>query len=157
MKVLVAADSSENFDAIIEYLRNSTWTAESAFKLLHILEPSDVTDVWLSISGATRFRHILTERREEAESQLAVTEAKCLDALGCDATVETKLLVGLVEDVVVKASLEWNPDVVILGLPKSTFIGRYTEGRMLARVLADAPCPVIFARKQRNAGQNKSA
>lgn len=157
MKILVAASSSENFDGVIDYLRKGTWTPNSEFKLLHVVEPSDVSDIWLSISGATRFRQILTERKDEAESHLAETEAKCLDVLGSEADLNTRLLVGPIDEVVVQASLDWNPDVVILGLPESSFFGRYTEGPMLTRVLADAPCPVIFARKQGNARQEKSA
>lgn len=157
MKVLIAADSSENFEGAIEYLKDGAWTPECKFKLVHIVQPSDVTDLWLSISGATRFRHILSERQIEAKSESALTEEKCINALGSATELDSSITVGLIDEVIIRTAREWEADVVIVGLPKSTFLGRYTEGALLSRVLAEAPCPVLFARKHKELSPRKTA
>ncbi len=158
MKVLIAASCSDNFDAAIDYLKNNSWNLNSVFKLVHVIEPSDVNDLWLSLSGATRFRQILAERQLEAESQSAETEAKCLDAIGNnDTRLDTDILIGVIDEVVLKTAQDWEADVVIIGLPESTFIGRCIEGNFLSRVVADAPCPVLFTRKQKDNSVKASA
>lgn len=158
MKILIAANSNENFESVITYLEEHSWMPKSEFRLLHVVEPSDHTDLWLSLSGATRSRQILGERQQEVQSQSPVTEEKCMRAIGdAEAHVNSSILVGHIEEVLVHEAKDWQADLVIVGLPAASFIGRYLESSMLSRVVSDTPCPVLFARKQRQDKARKSA
>ena len=147
MKILIAADSGNNFGAAMEFLKNSSWAAGSEFKLVHIIEPSDVTDLWLSMSGATRHREILLERQEHALSIVEAIKSDCLSILGDQCKLETDVIVGKVDQVVVETALSWEAELVVVGLPESTFISRCIGAAGFSRVFTDAPCPVTFARK----------
>ena len=149
MKVLIAANSSDNFNGAMEFLKGNTWSSDTVFRLVHVVEPSDVTDLWLSMSGATRFREILSERQVHAESQLADTKSRCEKCLSEGAQLETSVVVGRLDETVGRIAQEWQADLAILGLPESTLISRYTEGASFARVVETAPCPVTFARVQK--------
>jgi len=61
---------------------------------------------------------------------------------GLEANLSTHVVLGRI----VSPAREWQADLVVVGLPEATFIRRCTEGASFARVMADAPCPVIFAR-----------
>ncbi len=151
MKVLIAANSSDNFNGAIEFLKGNTWAPQTMFKLIHAVEPSDVTDLWLSLSGATRHREILAERQQHAEDQLAEIKIRCEEAIGDSTTVETSIIIGRLDEVLGYIAQEWQADMAVVGLPESTFIGRCTEGAGFARVVEAAPCPVTFARVQKKA------
>ncbi len=157
MKILIAASSSVNFESTISYLEKHSWTPQTEFRLLHIVEPSDITDLWLSLSGATRSRQLLAERQLEAQTQSSCTEKECLNAIGDAMQIESRILLGHIDEVLIREAQSWNADVVIVGLPEASIFGRFVEGGMLSRVVAEAPCPVIFSRKQRRKSSRKSA
>jgi hypothetical protein len=146
LKILIAADSGNNFSAAMEFLKNSSWAADNEFKLVHIIEPSDVTDLWLSMSGATRHREILSERQEHALSTVETIKKDCRSILGDECKVDTDVIVGKVDQVVLNAALSWGAELVVVGLPESTFISRCIGTGRFSRTFSDSPCPVTFAR-----------
>jgi nucleotide-binding universal stress UspA family protein len=146
MKVLIAANSSENFDAAIEFIKGNSWAPQAVFNILHVIEPSEVTDLWLSLSGATRHREIMQERQTHALERLAELKSACLESIGEKATIETSVVIGQLDEAVNRHARDWEADLVVLGLPKATFIGRYSQGISFAHMMQEAPCPITFAR-----------
>jgi nucleotide-binding universal stress UspA family protein len=146
MKVLIAAKSSANFNAAIDFLKSNAWSPQTVFRLLHVIEPSDVTDMWLSMSGATRHREILLERQTHALAQLDELKELCAKNVAADNIFETCLVIGQLDDAVNRLAKEWQADLVVLGLPKATFIGRYSQGISFAHMMDASPCPITFAR-----------
>jgi nucleotide-binding universal stress UspA family protein len=155
LKILIAADSGNNFGAAMEFLKTSSWAADNEFKLVHIIEPSDVTDLWLSMSGATRHREILSERQEHALTTVETIKNECRSILGNECKVETDVIVGKVDEVVLDAALSWGADLVVVGLPESTFISRCIGTGKFSRTFSESPCPVTFARTAKS--ENKRA
>lgn len=145
MKVLIAASSGENFDAAIDFLKGNTWAPHTVFNLVHVVEPSEVTDLWLSLSGATRHREIMQERQTHALERLAQLKLQCAEGVGESPNIETSVVIGQLDESVSRLAKEWQADLVVLGLPKATFIGRYSQGISFAHMMQESPCPITFA------------
>jgi nucleotide-binding universal stress UspA family protein len=156
LKILVAADSGINFNAALDFLKNNSWAADSEFKIVHIIEPSDVTDLWLSMSGATRHREILSERQENALETIESIKSECLSVIGGEYKFETEVLVGKIDQVVISTALAWGAELVVVGLPESTFISRCIGTGRFSRVFSESPCPVTFARTARRENRKAS-
>lgn len=153
MKILVAGQREDDFAGALDFLMNSHWSDGCLVRLLYVVEPSEVSDLWLSMSGATRYRFILAERQQHAEQTLQCILETFQRSLGEKFKFEVKLVVGRVSESVLQDSSDWNANLVVVGLPESTFIGRYVATATFSRVVSNAPCPVTFARSgSRKAG-----
>jgi nucleotide-binding universal stress UspA family protein len=156
LKILIAADSGNNFGAAMEFLKTSSWAADNEFKLVHVIEPSDVTDLWLSMSGATRHREILAERQEHALSTIETIKIDCRTILGNQCKVESDVIVGKLDQVVLDVALSWAAELVVVGLPESTFISRCIGTGKFSRTFSESPCPVTFARTSKSESKRAS-
>jgi hypothetical protein len=146
MKVLIAAQCGDDFDGALQFLETNTWAPNTNFKIIYVVELSDVTDLWLSMSGATRHREILSERHNFATHYLSEIEKSCREIVGVDAALESDVIIGRTSEAVIGTASEWEADIVVVGLPESTLVSRYAEALTFNHMVSKAPCPVTFAR-----------
>ena len=133
MRVLVALDATPRCGEIVAELASRPWPADTAFLLLHVLDPFPFAKAPISLQRA----------KDDAEAQLKEAGRKlCTGGWA----IEEDVVLGRARQKIAKIAASWNADLVIVGSNKSGALTRLLLGSTARAVLRHASCAVEVVR-----------
>jgi nucleotide-binding universal stress UspA family protein len=145
MKVLVAINQAGSWPQIINALSQRSYPQGTQFQILTVLEPLPFTwelqtgDNWDKI--ATQVMH---ERKVAAQKMLTAASER-LRTIFPDCTVHAVLLAGHAREEIIKATLDWMPNKLVLGAHGRSQ-NRLIAGSFPHDVARVSPCSVELIR-----------
>jgi nucleotide-binding universal stress UspA family protein len=147
MKIIVGASSPESFEAVCKHLDAQNWGIDVAVTIVYVVEPSQVTDLMLSLCGKTQYKTILGIRMQEAQSCVNRLTRVISRTMGPQAQVTAQISFGRLFDTLKDTAVSLGADVMVVGLEEPTFINRFLPDSRIADIAAKSPCPVMFVTK----------
>lgn len=138
MKVLVAVDSSNYADEILEQLVARTWPSGSVFEIISIVEPSPNWQVGQELMQQCKI--ILDGRVDYLKKRLPQT-----DIVG-------QVLEGEAAKVIIATALEWPADLLVIGSHGDTGKRMAKLGSVAADVVNGAKCSVEVIKVRQTKG-----
>jgi len=142
MKVLVAIDSSNYADEILEQLVARFWPSGTSFQIITAVESSPSWDIEQEMQHPCKV--ILEERISYLKKKLP------------NAEVTGHVSAGRAAKVIVRCARDWPADVVIIGSHGDTGKRMAAIGSVAAEVVNEAHCSVVVV-KLRQAGECRTA
>jgi nucleotide-binding universal stress UspA family protein len=141
MKGILVVDESETSTRAVEVVRNRKFPLGTTFLVLavvprHLLPPPPPPILTLLRRVSDKMPDRATHARVGV--QLAV---EALRSAGLKAHGEVR--VGRPRQAILEAAREMSADLIVIGAPKPSWLGRFLRGGdFVSRVSAAAPCPV---------------
>lgn len=129
MKILVALDSSNYADGILEEIANRSWNAGTEIRLVTTTETTghwDADDQYLN-----QCQFILNERAKRLTKKMRA-----------DLKIIGEVIEGSASSMINKTAKEWGADLIVIGSHGDTGIRKTGIGSVAAAVVNEAPCSV---------------
>jgi nucleotide-binding universal stress UspA family protein len=133
MKILIALDATPSSAEIVKEAAARPWPAESAFFLLHVLDPFPFAKAPISM-----------QRAKEAAHTALKNAAQSLTQAGWK--TETDVILGHPRRAITESAASWKANLVMMGSYNPAAITRLLLGSTAQSVIRGAPCPVEIVR-----------
>jgi nucleotide-binding universal stress UspA family protein len=149
MRVLVAIDDDTLISPIEDFVAAAFSHHGTIIKLLHVIEPSQVTDTVTSMSGHGETRKILEERMKAASSLLNDVRNDLHPKLLASVPIEISVLLGTPHRVILDTAEESQSDVIVLGSHGRGDLSRLRINSVSYAVLSHAECAVTVVKPRK--------
>jgi nucleotide-binding universal stress UspA family protein len=148
MKVLIATDGSDfSRKAIEKAFRVLNTNEKTQIKIVSVYEQMAPMATEPFAISAPYYQEIMDAAEKQCETFAADSLEQIKKLLSGETTeVETKVLFGAPERVIVDEAEEWNADLIVVGSHGRGFWGRLTLGSVSDAVVHHASCSVLIAR-----------
>ncbi len=141
IKIIFAIDDSEYSARVLETVAKRMWPDGSVFKLLTVLEPTDLSKNQSLESMENEIR-----QRRKTEAQRLLDEAcKRLSTANYD-TIQIEIREGNPKQEIVNAAKEWSADKILVGAHGHDVCPTFSLGNTSRTVAQHAPCTVEIIR-----------
>lgn len=142
MKVVVAIDQTAYASQVIDEILRRRWPPDTSFKVVTVVEPPQWQEVdwhkWQKLA-----EEVYGQLEEKALAVLKRTRSQLSENIP-DSTVHIEVRRGIAKDELLKSTVEWMPDKVIVGAhghsPNRLF------GSVPRTLSREAPCSVELVR-----------
>lgn len=142
MRILIAIDSSPFANEVIEEIATRTWTGDTEFRVVTVVEPTGTWDADQQYSHQAKT--ILEERVKTLKQRLP--EHKLLKG---------EVLEGRSSSMILEEATNWRADLIILGSHGDTGARKDSLGSVAAAVVNKSPCTVEVVKLHRKSLQLK--
>jgi nucleotide-binding universal stress UspA family protein len=146
MRVLVAIDDDTLINPIVDFVAAAFSHHGTIIKLLHVIEPSQVTDTLTSMSGHGETRKILEERLRSASTLLNEVRNDMHPKMIPSVPIEISVLLGTPHRVILETAEESQSDVIVLGSHGRGDLSRLRISSVSYAVLSHAECAVTIVK-----------
>jgi nucleotide-binding universal stress UspA family protein len=144
MKILIAVEDRVYGRALVEFVANHNWPANSQLKVLSVIEP-----LYWAAYGAPMAPDVMASMINQSQqySQDLVTDVceqlrKALPQVQVDGATAQ----GSPKDEILVAARDWPADIIVMGSHGRRGLQRVMLGSVSLAVLANAPCSVMVIR-----------
>ncbi len=142
MRILIALDATPSCAKIVEEAVNRPWPSDSAFFLLHVLDPFRFVKAPISLQRA----------KDAAHAELKNLKKGLADA---GWKTETDVILGHPRSAIGESVTSWKADLVMLGSNDLGPVARLLLGSTARSVLRRAPCSVEIVRPSANGQRSR--
>ncbi len=146
MRILVAIDDDSFGNLIVDFVSGAFSQKGNLIKLLHVIEPSSVSDTITEIYGHGITHKILEERLQKANEMLTALRIDLRSRISKSVPIEVSVLIGSANHVILDAADDWNADVIVMGSHGRMGLSRLCLGSISMSVLAHAGCAVTIVK-----------
>lgn len=146
MKVLVAVDDDEFGESLVDFVSRAFTKEDTTVMLLHVIEPSCVTDTATAVCGHGITRKILEERLRNASSLLNQLRFDLREKVTPSFPVEVAVLIGTPHRVILDYAYEIKADVIVIGSHGHGDLSRLRISSVSMAVLTHAECAVTIVK-----------
>jgi nucleotide-binding universal stress UspA family protein len=133
MKVLIAIDSSQASERVLDEAAARPWPEGTTFSVINVVD----------VQRFARLPALIEDANREADA-LVKAGAEKLSRLGHKALSE--VITGFPRRAISEYAKECHPDLIMVGSHGHSAIGRFLLGSVAQAVLRTAPCPVEIVR-----------
>lgn len=142
MKVLIAIDQSDFARAIINFVINHKWPADTKMTILSIVKPTKINNAMAVLPGPLLDE--IEERQCESAKKLVANTAKSIRQTIPKIELEEIVMEGFPKEDILNYTRANAVDLIILGSHGRTEIGRLFLGSVSMAVMSHAPCSVAI-------------
>jgi nucleotide-binding universal stress UspA family protein len=145
MRILLATDLSSDSEIAQTLVMGMPLPAGSRIRAVYAVEPLSATATFAVMPLPEMPSDIADDARRELAKIARTLQRACV-------TIETAARTGRAADVIVDESLEFGPDLIVMGNRGRGAIASTLLGSVSAEVIDRAPAPVLIARRPTLAG-----
>lgn len=142
MRILIPIDCSPFAHEVIEEIASRTWTNDTEFRLITVVEPTGTWDADHPYSHQAK--EILEERIKLLKKRLPELRK-----------LKGDVLEGNSSEMILEEATNWRADLIILGSHGDTGVRKDTLGSVAAAVVNKSPCTVEVVKLHRKSLQLK--
>ncbi len=136
-RILVALDSSDQSDYVVQCVRQIKLEAETVVILSHVISLSETNleqpaDLPFIDPELGQYRHIEKELQQYQ------------DTLACETEIE--IVMGDPAEEIIRLANIYQADLIVLGSRGLTGVSRILKGSVSSQVVSDAPCTVMVVK-----------
>lgn len=155
MRVLVAIDDIIFGKEILEFAGNTFCKPGTLFYLLHITEPSNVSDRITALYGHG-INHAILEDRIKSGSELLNELREMLQAkVDKTCPIEVAVKIGTAHHMILEVAEEWDADVIIMGSHGRRGISKLLLGSVSMSVLSNSNCATVIVKLSKEEYEQK--
>ena len=146
MKVLIAIDNSECSHKALEAVAERSWTDDTEFKIVSVLEPVFVKYPFAGYYSASS-AEAEVEFAKFCQKMIAEKVAQ-LQAVHPHNKVTGEMLEGVVAVMIIDEATKWNADLLVVGSHGRSGVERFFLGSVAERVASHASCSVEIIKQK---------
>jgi len=144
MKVIIAVDESAYSKKVIEEVASRRWPADTAFKILSVVEPIKLEDA--DCDSWTQLAKEAFSRREKFADKICMEGRELLAEKHPDCNVHVEVRKGDPRHEIIEAAVDWMADKILIGAHGRDLCDRFVWGGVSRAVALKAPCSVEVVR-----------
>jgi nucleotide-binding universal stress UspA family protein len=149
MRVLVAIDDDSLAQPIIDFVAAVFSHHGTIIKLLHVIEPSSISNSATSFYGHGISREILEGRLKDASDLLNRLRKDLRSKVLPSVPVEVSVLMGKAHHVILDCAQESNSDIIVIGSNGHGNLSRLRISSVSYAVLSHAECAVTVVKPRK--------
>lgn len=141
MKVLVAVEDESCLAALIGFIRSLPWSADTQFKVVHVVRPALVGSFMSVLPGP--ILEGITKERWRVGEQLVEATRNQLNTIFSNAAIEHEIVEGHPKTELMAQIEEWKPELAIIGAHRRTRTEDLILGNVASAIVSQATCSVV--------------